>query len=78
MPYGAQEVLMAASLVYADLWVRQRALLHVVSRKLDVPSESLEREVDAWVGSHSEELALEMRDRFRRLMQPIGLSDYIL
>jgi hypothetical protein len=74
-PNTAQNVLKALILVYADLWGRHQGLLHVISQKFNVSIEPVEREVAAWIRSHSDDLALQAQDQIRRLLRDAGISD---
>lgn len=77
-PDNIQRLLIALTLVHAELWGQHKALLHIIGQKLDLSGELLEREVAAWIESRSDDLALEQSDRLRRLLRDAGLSDYVL
>lgn len=55
-----------AGLALFEGWSRHRALLHVLSKYLDVPAEVLEREVDDYISEHGAALAHEVKGRLDR------------
>ncbi|MBI4240812.1 MAG: hypothetical protein HY613_03760 [Candidatus Rokubacteria bacterium] len=69
----AKDIILSIVTAYADLYVRQQALVHVAAKLIEFPVETVEAELQAWREVHFASAGREGADRIREILQGSGL-----